>query len=99
MNYDIFENEEEKAEARKSLPELIHSPAWKLIVKALNLNIEYFTDQLKHRIEDKRDFENLEQLYALQDRIDDLVQMKVLPETLNKAAQPEPEEEDQEIYE
>lgn len=98
MNYDIFENEEDRAEARKSLPELVQFSGWKLIVKALDSNIEYFTDQLKHRIESKRDFENLEQLYALQDRIDDLEQMKSLPETLHKAAQPEPEEEDDSIY-
>jgi hypothetical protein len=98
MNNDIFESEEEKAEARKSLPELLQFSGWKLIVKALDANIEYFTDQLKNRIENKRDFENLEQLYALQDRIDDLERMKDLPQTLLQAAQTEPEEEDDSIY-
>jgi hypothetical protein len=98
MKYDIFETDEERSEARKSLPDLIQHSGWKLVVRALDLNIEYFSEQLKHRIESKRDFENLEQLYALQDRIDDLKQMKDLPKTLAREALPEPEEEDQEIY-
>ena len=98
MTYDIFENDEDRAEARKSLPELIQFSGWKFIVKALDSNIEYFTDQLKNRIEHERDFENLEQLYALQDRINDLVKMKDLPENLFLSAQPEPEEEDSDIY-
>ncbi len=82
MKYDIFENDKDKTEGRKALKELVEHPGWKLITRALDLNIEYFSEQLKHRIELKRDFENLEQLYALQDRIDDLKQMKDLPKTL-----------------
>ena len=99
MKYDIFEDDKDKAEGRKTLKELIEHSGWKLILRALDLNIEYFSEQLKHRIEFKRDFENLVQLYALQDRIDDLKQMKDLPKTLAQAALPEPEEEDQDIYE
>jgi hypothetical protein len=98
MSYDIFKDEKDQAEARKALPELAQHEGWKFILRALDSNIEYFTDELKNRIEHKRDFENLEQLYALQDRIDDLKQMKDLPKTLLLAALPEPEEEDSDIY-
>src|SRR5215218_7233475 len=98
MNYDIFTDDKDKLEARQALTELKDHLGWKYISRALDSNIEYFTDELKNRIEHKRDFENLEQLYALQDRIDDLQQMKDLPKTLLLAALPEPEEEDSDIY-
>lgn len=98
MKYDIFESDKDKAEGRKALKELIAHDGWKLIVRALELNIEYFSEQLKYRIETKRDFENLEEIYALQDRIDDLKQMKDLPKTLALETLPEPPEVDEEVY-
>jgi hypothetical protein len=98
MKYDIFESDKDKAEGRKALKELIGHEGWKLIVRALDLNIEYFSEQLKNRIEHRRDFENLEQLYALQDRIDDLNQMKDLPITLAQETLPDPPDVDEEIY-
>lgn len=99
MTYDIFKTEADKTEARKVLPELVQHDGWKLILRALDANIQYFSDELKNRIENRRDFENLEQLYALQDRIDDLKQMAELPTLIMQEVLPEPEEEDPDIYE
>lgn len=100
MNYSIFENDHQKAEAIAALTGFADLPGWKLIVKALDANIQFLEDQLKERIEDRRDFENLEQLYALQDRIDDLKSLRTLPDDIWKAAQPEDEaEEDEQVYE
>jgi len=98
MKYDIFENEN-KAEARKALQQLVTEPGWKLIEKAIDANIEYFTDHQRNRIEVKRDFKNLEELYALQDRIDDLRALKDLPKELFDAAQDDEEEEDEDPFE
>lgn len=99
MNYELFENEKEKAEAIPALTGFTDLPGWKLILKAIDANIRYCENQLKDRIERIRDFENLEQLYALQDRIDDLKNLKVLPNVIMKAAQPEDEDtEEEQIY-
>lgn len=92
MNYEIFENEKEKAEAIPALTGFTDLPGWKLILKAVDANIRYCEAQMKDRIERTRDFENLEQLYALQDHIDDLKNLKDLPNVIMKAAQPEEEE-------
>lgn len=99
MNYDIFETEEEKAAAVPALTGFTDLPGWKLILKAIDANIQYLEDQLKEKIESRRDFANLEQLYALQDRIDDLKIFRTLPESIMQAAQPEEEEEpEDQIY-
>lgn len=99
MRYDIFETEEEKAAAIPALTGFTDLQGWKLILKAIDANIQYFEDELKEKIESRRDFANLEQLYALQDRIDDLKHIRTLPESIMQAAQPEEEEEPEEpIY-
>lgn len=97
MTYDIFENKN-KADARKALQGLVKDPGWKLVEEALDANIEYFTDELRNKIEHKRDFENLEQLYAFQDNIDFLTKLKDLPKDLFQAAQDDEPEEDEDIY-
>lgn len=94
MKYNIFESDKDKADARTSLPELVKHPGWKFITRTLDANIAYLTDQLKS----KRDFENLEQVYALQDRIDDFANLKDLPATIVKEITEDPPEEDQDIY-
>jgi hypothetical protein len=94
MKYDIFENDKDKAGARTSLPALVEHPGWKFIIRTLDANIEYLTDKLKS----KRDFENLEQVYSLQDRIDDFATLKDLPATIVKEITEDPPEEDQDIY-
>lgn len=100
MNYDIFENEKEKQEAIKDLKRLKDDPAWKIILKALESNTTFLEDQIK-KLSKQRGFENLEQVYLIEDKIDYLSDMKSLPDTLIKAAQPAPEEppeEDTDIY-
>src|SRR4051794_10859484 len=99
MNYELFENEQEKGEAIAALTGFTDLAGWKLILKAIDGNIQFREDKLRERIESKRDFENLEQLYAEQDRIDDLRAFRELPAKLMHAAQPEEEEEPEEqIY-
>ncbi len=98
MNQDIFTDDEDRKLARESIPDLLTHNGWKLVERALDANIEYFTDKLKNRIENKRDFESLDELYFLQDRIDYLKEFKELPKTLLEEAQPEPDEEDLDIY-
>jgi hypothetical protein len=94
MKYDIFESDKDKAEARASLPELIKHPGWKFITRTLDANITYLTDQLK----EKKNFENLEQVYALQNRIDDFATLKDLPTAILTEIQDEPEEPEEDIY-
>lgn len=95
MKYDIFENEQDRADARKALPELIQHPGWKFIERALEINKEHETEKLKAT----KNFDNLEQVYALQDRIDDFDTYKNLPDLLLQSAQEEkPEEEDSDPY-
>lgn len=94
MKYDIFKDQKEKNEAKKSLPELMDHPGWKFITKTLDANIEYLTDELK----EKKTFDNIEQVYALQDRIDDFASLKDLPATIVEAAQDDLPEEDDSIY-
>jgi|GEM_PF-2675742 len=95
MKYDIFKNKKEKNDARKALPELVQHPGWKFITKTLDANIEFITDELKT----KKNFESLEEVFYLQDRLDDLMQMKDLPATIVEAAQDDPPEDDDSIYE
>lgn len=94
MQYDIFENEKEKLEAINHLKRLKDDPAWKIILKALESNSTFLEDQIKQLSKD-RAFENLEQVYLIENKIDYLNDLKSLPDILIKAAQPdfdEPEE-------
>ena len=90
MKYDIFENDKDKADAKVSLPQLKKHPGWKFIIKALDANIAFQSDELR----EKRDFANLEEVYALQDRIDDFKKLKTLPEDIVESLKDSPEPED-----
>lgn len=90
----MFESDEEKQAARSQLPSLKEHPGWKYIEQALDENIAHLAKQLRL----KKGFDNLEQVYALQDRIDDIEAFKNLPDTLLNAAQPDLEESEEEIY-
>jgi hypothetical protein len=94
MNYDIFKNPKEKADAKASLPELEKHPGWKFIVRALDANIAFLNDELRS----KKDFTSLEQMYALQDRISDFESYKTLPKDIVDSIQEDFEPEDDEIY-
>ena len=94
MNYDIFKNSKEKADAKASLPELEKHPGWKFIIKALDANIAFLSDQLRQ----KKDFTSLEQLYALQDRISDFESYQSLPKDIVDSIQEDFEPEEEEIY-
>jgi hypothetical protein len=94
MNYELFENDKDKTEAIVELDGLVKHPGWKYITKALDANIAFLSDELR----EKKDFTSLEELYALQDRIDDFESFKELPATLTLAAQPDPPEVDTEVY-
>jgi len=94
MDYAIFKNDKEKNEGREALASLTEHPGWKLIAMALQLNAEHFAQQLK----EKQDFDNLEQVYAMQDRIDDLGTFQNLPAILIKETEIEPPEEDSDPY-
>jgi hypothetical protein len=98
MDLNIFKTEQERAEARKVLPELIDHPGWKILVRALELNAAFEKDERQNRIERLRNFGNLEELYAMQDRIEDLEQYKDLPLNILKEIMVENEEESDEIY-
>jgi len=91
MDYEIFKTEKEKLEACQFLPQLQDHPGWKLIIKALDLNIQHFQKELR-----TKPFESLQEVSVLQDRISDLENLKFLPENLLKEAQPETEEEPEE---
>ena len=94
MKYDIFKNHKEKVDARKALPELVKHPGWKFILKTLEANIAYLTDELKdNRFDDLRDVD------VRQKQITHLEELKVLPTTIVEAAQDDPDEEDDSIYE
>lgn len=94
MNYDIFQNPKDRLDAKTSLPELEQHPGWKFVIKALDANIAFLNDELKTR----RDFTHLQEVYALQDRINDFESYKTLPKDIVNALQDDPPEEDQEIY-
>ena len=94
MKYDIFKNDKEKADARKALPELTQHPGWKFLVKALDINIDHFTEQLRNR----KDFSSLDEVYALQERLDDLTAYKNLPRNILAENPDEVEEQEEEIY-
>jgi hypothetical protein len=94
MNYDIFENDKEKADAKVSLPELEKHPGWKFIVRSLDANIAFLSDELRT----KQDFTHLEEVYALQKRINDLEGLKNLPQNILQSIQEEFEPEEEDIY-
>jgi hypothetical protein len=98
MTYDLFKDDTEKRAAITALQGFIDLPAWKLIEKDLELNAQHFEEELQDKLRD-RSFESLEQANALQNRIDDIREMKDLPSKLLQSAQPDPEEEEEEeIY-
>ena len=85
MDYDIFKTEEEKAYARQQLEELLSSGGWKLIQKALDINIQHLQEEL----DTKRDHDNKEQLYLTLDRQNDLRSLKLLPKLLLEETVPD----------
>lgn len=91
---DIFKTAKDRAEARIALPEVSKHPGWAVIQKAVDANVAHFKEQLRTR----KDFNSLDEVYALQSRIDDIESFKELPATLLADAQEEPLEEDNEIY-
>lgn len=91
MQYDIFKDEKEKAEARQALQDLTAHPGWAFLVRALKVNAAHFQEELRER----KDFSHLQEVYALQDRISDLESFEQLPANLLFELQidePEPEE-------
>jgi hypothetical protein len=94
MNYDIFENSKEKFDAKSALPELEKHPGWKFIIRALDANIAFLSDELRS----KRDFAHLEEVYALQKRISDFESYKTLPKDIVDSIQEDFEPEEEEIY-
>ena len=94
MDYDIFENEKDKADARHQLAQLEKHPGWKYITRALDANIAFLSNELK----EKKDFTSLDQLYALQDRITDFETYKDLPQNILREIEPKPEPEDTDPY-
>jgi len=78
MNYDLFENNEEKQDAQAALKGFTDTKGWGLIEKALDANIRYLEDQLKDNLRE-RSFSSLEEANSLQNRIDDLLSLKDLP--------------------
>jgi len=94
MDYDIFESEQEKREAYTALQGLLKHNGWGFIKKAIDSNIRFLSEKLK----DSKEFKNLEEVFYLQDRIDDLEKMKDLPTLILEELKDLPEEEDQDIY-
>jgi hypothetical protein len=93
MTYDIFKDNDEKAQARESLPSLVKHSGWKFIIRALDANIAYLTDELK-----EKEFDDLLEVRLRQKRIVHLEELKALPDTIIEAAQPEIEDEEESIY-
>jgi hypothetical protein len=95
MQLDIFKGEKDKAEARQALTGFADLPAWGYLKRALELNVAYFTEQLRT----KKNFKNVEEVSALQDRISDIESFLELPATLLKEAASDLEPEaDTDIY-
>lgn len=94
MKYDIFKDDKDKSIARESIPALEKHPAWKFITRTLDANIAFLTDELK-----ETDFDDLLQVKVKQKQITHLEELKNLPATIIESAQPDPEEENQDIYE
>jgi hypothetical protein len=93
MKYDIFKDDKDKSIARQSLPGLEKHPGWKFIIRSLDANIAFLTDELKDT-----EFDDLLEVKLRQRQITHLEELKNLPATIVEAAQPEPEEEDSDIY-
>src|SRR5689334_22198995 len=94
MIYDIFKDDKEKAEARQALADIQEHPGWKYIKRAVAANVAYFSEQLR----EKKDFANLQEVYALQDRISDLESFEELPANLLIDAQAEEDQPEEDIY-
>ena len=94
MDLDIFNSEQEKREAQIALKQLTDHEGWKFIIRALEANITYLARELRER----KDFTSLEQIHALQDRLNDIEAFKELPTTIIQSIEAIPEEEDPEVY-
>lgn len=96
MELNIFKNNEERAQARAVLKSLKDHPGWQFLVRAFDLNIEHFNQELR----DKRDFTSIEEVYRLQDQLTDLEHYRNLPDVLiDEATDGEPAKEESDIYE
>lgn len=88
---DIFVSQQERNEAKLTLPELTKHPAWQFLTRVLDLNLA----TLRLQLETRETFKSLDELYRLQDRIADLESFKTLPETILVEADgtlPEPDD-------
>jgi transcription initiation factor IIF auxiliary subunit len=78
----IFLDDNDRQAAVQHLPTLKDHPAWKYLERALDENIEHFTEQLKT----KKGFSSVEEFEAIQDRLSDIEKFRDLPDTLLKEA-------------
>lgn len=91
----LFEDGKAKADAVASLKKLADDPGWQLIVKALKLNVQYLSTQLRER----KDFNSLEEVYCEQDKIDHLESLQELPAILiTEAIGDSPPDDDSDVY-
>lgn len=93
MKYDIFKDSKDKSSAKHHLETLEKSEGWEYIIRALDANIAFLTDELK-----EENFDDLLPVQLCQKQIVHLKELKDLPQAIIEAAQPEPDEEDTEIY-
>lgn len=91
----MFDNEAEKIEALKALPELLKHPGWKFIERAIDADVAALESILRER----KDFTDLQEVYKTQDLRDATQAFKSLPDRIMAAAKDElPDTEDGEIY-
>ena len=95
MDYQIFKDEKEKIEARTALNELARHEGWKLVERAVQLNIEHFKDKLAALL---RIRDNTGESFRVQDQIDTLEALRNLPAILIAEATDTPDEESDDIY-
>lgn len=93
MTYDIFTDESDKQTAREVMPQLEENPAWKFVIRSIEANIKYLTDQLRDD-----DFDDLLEVKLKQKQIAHLTSLLQLPQTILQAAQPDLEDEEESIY-
>ena len=94
MTYDIFTDENDKQTAREVMPQLVDHPAWKFIVRSIEANIKYLTNELTDG-----DFKTLLEVQLKQEQIAHLTSLLYLPQTILQAAAPEIADEEEAIYE
>ncbi len=93
MNYDIFTDDKDRQEAIDVMPQLENHAAWKFITRSLEANIQKLTDELKDD-----EFDDLLEVRLKQKQITHLSGLLQLPQTILQAAAPEPETEEEAIY-